>query len=295
MRAFPTAAAIAVAIGLSLPAPVDAGPKKKEKDPDWIEFVLLRDGNSAGKFGFKTTRAASGQVFTSSELEMKVKRGGLAIQTHVERDPPGRLVKYRKWVGAEGARPDLIAFWKGKKLRVVSKLKGKRFNKDLSPADGFVCLDRLGFHLYSYLAQSWAQSQPAELPAVSLHDAKLTKVALKKVGVATFKNKAGEEVTAQAVSVKAKGFSLTMFVGEKPIYLGFQGKKMLMLRKGWNLVSVEEETGTPVDGADGKDPVDATGTKKPGDAQEDPEEDPTEDAEEDAKEGSKEDLPPLPE
>jgi len=136
----------------SLAAPALArGKKGDEKDPDWIEFTILREGQPAGTFGFKTVTAeASGNIFTTSKLEMKARKGTLGIMTHVELHPSGKLIKYRKWVGNEGARPDLIAFWKDDNtLRVVSKLRKQRFSRDLSPPEGFVPLDGLGFHLYS--------------------------------------------------------------------------------------------------------------------------------------------------
>jgi len=281
---------VVVVVVCALAAPAGAAPpeKDKEKDPDWIEFALLREGVRAGTFGFKTTAAASGQLFTSSKLDLKVKRGGLSIQTHVERDPSGRLVKYRKWVGNEGARPDLIAFWKGKKLRIVSKVKKNRFTKDVAPPEGFAILDRLGFHLYSHVAALWKRSQPEETPNVSLHNGATGTLRMKRVGTATFKHPGGNEVKAQAVSVRAEGFTLTIFVGEKPVYLGFKGKKLLMIRKGWNLLSVEEGAGEAGDDASSAEWTESEqdSAKEAGDGKEAGDK---EDAD------GKQDLPPLPE
>lgn len=220
-----------------------AGPKKGEKAPDWVEFVVLRGGEDAGTFGFNTTTsAASGNLFSSAKLDLKTGKGKLAIQTHVELTPDGKLEKYRKWVGKEGAQPDVIAFWMGKKLRVVSKLKGAKFTSDLQPADGFVTLDRLGFAMYAQLGLLWKKDHPASVPCLFVHRGKMGDVAMKAAGTATLKNLKGEEVKAEAVEVSAKGFKFTMFLGEKPVFLGFQSSKISLVRKGWNLVSVDSQT-----------------------------------------------------
>ncbi len=212
--------------------------KKKEEAPPPIEFTVLRDGKPAGTFSYKIA-VFSGKVFSSSQLEMKTRKGTLAILTHVEKDGAGKLLKYRKWVGNEGATPDLIAFWKDdSKLRIVSKLKSSRFTKDLSPAKGFEVLDQLGFHLYGDIAELWSKTETTGFNAIALHKGRMDKVTLEDAGIVVLKDKEGKEVTAKALHLRSKGFNLTIFVGDKPRYLGFQSKHVTLVRKGWNLVGV---------------------------------------------------------
>ena len=285
MRTMFSLLSLLLMVTVALPEASARDKKEEEKDPDWIEFSVLRDGEQSGTFGFKTVTAeASGNVFTTSKLEMKTRRGTLGIMTHVELHPSGKLIKYRKWVGNEGARPDLIAFWKDATLRIVSKIPKHRFTRDLSPGDGFVPLDGLGFHLYAHLASLWKKSQPESLPCVRLHKGKSDTLTMQRTGTAVLKNKAGKQVTAQAVHVKAKGFNLVLFVGDKPTYLGFKSRKVLLVRNGWNLVSLEE-------GDAGKEEVKGETPKETEKPAED--EKPAEKKEE--VKGKKEERPPLPE
>jgi hypothetical protein len=290
--------ALALALSGFSPAVLAQGKKDKEaKDPDWLEFSLLKDGQPAGIFGFKTTAGASGQIYTSSQLEMKGKRGGLAIQTHVEKDPSGKLIKYKKWIGSQGAAPDVIAFWNGKKLRIVSKAKDAPFTKDLSPAEGFFLLDRYGFHLYADLVGLWKARQQAKTPFVALHTGKTGTLEMSAVGSVNLKDGAGKEVKGSAVKVKADKLELTLFVGEKPSYLGFQAGKLVMIRKGWNLVSVEAGVlaPAPIEGEAAEPPKDdkkpETEEKKPAPEEKKPEAEKKPAAEE----KKSADLPPLPE
>ena len=60
-------------------------------------------------------------------------------------------------------------------------------------------------------------------------------------------------MNARVVNLTAPGFSLAVFVGDKPSYLGINSKKLLAIRKGYSLVSIDEndkavpadDTGTP--------------------------------------------------
>ena len=234
-----------VVLTATVPADALARQKKKEGPPP-TEFTILRDGKPAGTFSY-TVATFSGKYFCSSKLAMKTKRGTVAIMAHVEKDGAGKLLKYRKWVGNEGASPDVIAFWMGEKLRVVSKLKGKRFTRDLTPGKGFQVLDQLGFHLYADLADLWHKEKTGEFEAVTINLGRLDKVTLEPVGVAVFKDSAGQEVRAQAVHLKSQSFNLTFFVGEKRRYLGFKSKRLVLIRKGWNLLRVEEAVASEVE------------------------------------------------
>ncbi len=212
---------------------------KTAEGPPPIEFTILRDGKVSGTFSYKVA-TFSGKYFSSSQLEMKTKKGTIVILTHVEKDGAGKLLKYRKWVGNEGASPDIIAFWNNDKLRVVSKVKGKRFTKDLTPGKGFQVLDQMGFALYGDLADLWHKKKLQEFEVATIHVGRLDKASMASAGVAILKDSAGKEVQAEAVSLKSKSFNLTFFVGEKQRYLGFKSKRMVLIRKGWNLVRVEE-------------------------------------------------------
>ncbi|MBM4352952.1 MAG: hypothetical protein FJ109_04035 [Deltaproteobacteria bacterium] len=236
---------LAVSAALALASEVAAADGKTAKDPDWIEMTILKAGKPVGELGFKTVATATGMSYTSSKMELKGKKGALAIQTHVEREKDGKVVKYRKWVGNQGADPDVIAFWKDKALRVVSKVPKHRFANDLKPAAGFVPVDKLGYHLYSFVAVAWAAGKPTSIPCVYVDKGTTGTLALKAAGTATLKSAGGEEVTAEAVEVVAEKYTLTLFVGTKPIYLGFQSKGTLVLRKGWTLVSVSNEAPLP--------------------------------------------------
>jgi hypothetical protein len=240
--------ALITCIALAAIAPTTALARKKKKEPPPpIEFTILRDGAPSGTFSY-TEATFSGKYFTSSKLEMKTKRGTVAIMTHVEKDGAGKLLKYRKWVGNEGAKPDVIAFWKGPSLRVVSKLKGKRFTRDLAPAKGFQVLDQLGFHLYGDLIGPWESNEVEGFEAVTIHKGRLDKVTLAAAGVAILKDSAGKEVMAEAVSLKSKSFNLIFFIGEKQRYLGFKSKRMVLIRKGWNLLRIDENATTKPEG-----------------------------------------------
>jgi len=214
--------------------------KKDEKDPDWIEFALLRDGKPGGRFGFKTVVSGSGKIYTSSKLNAKTRKGELLIRTSVERHPSGKVEKYKKWIGKAAHAPKLIAWWLDGKFRVVSKVKKKRFKRDVSPDEGFMILDRSGFHLYADIVGLWKKSGAGEYPCVVMHKGEKGTVTLADGGSAILKNKKAEEIKARVVALTAPGFKLSVFVGEKPKYLGFNSKKLLVLREGYSLVSVDE-------------------------------------------------------
>ena len=242
MRIHIGALLVLVALAAAIPTDALARKKKKQTIPP-IEFTILRDGKPAGTFSYKVA-IFSGKYFTSSQLEMKTKRGTVAIMTHVEKDGTGKLLKYRKWVGNEGAKPDVIAFWRGANLRVVSKIKGKRFTRDLSPGKGFQVLDQLGFHLYGDLAGPWQKNGLEKFEAVTIHKGRLDNVTLTSAGVAVLKDSAGNEVMAEAISLKSKSFNLTFFVAAKQLYLGFKSKRMVLIKKGWNLLRIDESSTT---------------------------------------------------
>jgi hypothetical protein len=277
--------------------------KKKEEAPPPIEFSVLRKGKPAGTFSYKVA-TFSGKYFSSSQLELNTGKGTLAIMTHVEKDGAGKLIKYRKWVGNEGARPDVIGFWNDDKLRIVSKINGKRFTRDLVPAKGFEVLDQLGFHLYGDLAETWAKGPRTSFQAVTIHKGRLDNVTLAPAGTAILKDVAGKEVRAQAVHLKTKSFDLTFFVGEKPRYLGFKSKSMILVRKGWNFLRLEAgEVGPEVAPAEPEAAAAETVAEEPGKGEE-PETDAPEKGEpvkeaspptEIPQDSATKDLPPLPE
>ena len=237
----------------ALPRKKKTEKKKDEKDPDWIEFALLREGKPGGDFGFKTVVSESGKIYTSSKLNAKTRKGNLLIRTSVERHPSGKVEKYKKWIGKAAHAPKVIAWWRDGKFRVVSKVKKKRFKKDLAPDDGFVILDRSGFHLYADIVGLWKKSGAGEYPCVVMHKGEMGTVTLADGGSAILRNKRNEEVNARVVNLTAPGFSLAVFVGDKPSYLGINSKKLLAIRKGYSLVSIDEndkavpaeDTGTP--------------------------------------------------
>jgi hypothetical protein len=282
-----TLAAIVLISALVLPVPPGALARKKKEDaPPPIEFTILRDGKPSGTFSYKMA-SFSGKHFSSSTLEMKTRKGTLAVMTHVERDESGKLVKYRKWVGNEGARPNVIAFWQEDNLRIVSKLKKARFKRNLSPPEGFIVLDQLGFHLYGDLAKMWSAAPFTDKTAFIVHKGSLDKVTFKSEGLAILTNKQGEEVQAQAVKLKSKSFNLTFFVGEKPAYLGFMSKHVLLVRKGWNFVRIDAGESAVPDEQKSDAIVNPESEKA-----ENPE---SEKAENPEKEPADKDLPPLPE
>jgi hypothetical protein len=237
--AFAFAFAFALTLACALPQPAYAG--KKDEKPDWIEFRVLRKGKPAGDFHFKTVTSASGKIYTSSKLNLKTRKGVLTIRGHVERHPSGRLEKYKKWVGKKGHSPKLIAWWLKGKLRVVSKVKKHRFTRDVSPPDEFALLDRLGFHLYADLAGLWKVKGALETPVLLLHKGKMDTLSLSDGGTAILKNKVGEELKVRVVSVTSKGVTLSLFVGDKPTYLGFQSATLMLLREGYSFVAANPD------------------------------------------------------
>jgi hypothetical protein len=229
-------------LAAGLAAPVWAGDKDKDaKDPDWLEFAVLKDGKDAGLFGFKTVSTGSGKIFTSAKLEMMTgKKVTLQIQFHVERDPDGTLAKYKKWIGKQqgSADTDLIVFWPyEKKMRIVSK-NPKKYKADLTPPKPFYVYDPFGYHFYADLAGLWKSKGAGQYDCLTLDDGKLVKVKLSDGGVAKMK-RGEEEVSVAAVKVEGAGPEVTLLVGEKPVFLGFLSKEYVVLRHGFNYLSTD--------------------------------------------------------
>lgn len=248
--------ALSLAVGVG---EVLAGPKDK-KDPDWLEFDVYRDGQDAGTFGFKTVTAPSGTLYTSTKLEVEGKGGGkLSIQTLVERHPSGRLEKYKKWIGIARADPSVIAFWYKDKLRVVSKGKPK-FTKDLVMAEGFGILDAYGFHQFFELAALWKAKGITSVPVAVMHKGEQRTATLAPVGMALLKDPKGAEVKATRLHVRTRGFDVEVFLGERPMFLGFRSSHLTMWKKGWSLIKGD----LPLEGeVEEPDPVESVPEKAP--------------------------------
>jgi len=217
---------------------------KEKKDPDWIEFEISRDGRRAGAFGYKTVTGASGTIYTSSKLEMEGKRGSLQVRTLVERFPSGKIDKYKKYVGLAKADPTVIVFWYKDKLRAISKGRNS-FTRDLTPTGDFGLVDSDGFHLFADLVALWKVKGVTSLDVLAVHKGEIRPLTMKPAGLAVLKDAKGAEVQVTRLHLRAKGVDIQAFVGDRPMFLGFQSAHVLMLRKGWSLVKGELPLAVP--------------------------------------------------
>ena len=243
-RLLPTAAALALT--LSLVAPAVGAPPKDKPDPDRRILSVLKDGEKIGELSYKWVRTPSGNEFASSKAELKTGGSKYIIRTHLKRRADGVVDKYKKWMGLEGAKPDVIVFWKGDKIRTVSKIPDRKFTRTYAPPASFAILDELCFHLYRDFVRSWRADGDGARDVLGIGDGKFSRVIVGGAGTAavTRKDKAR---TMDVVSVEIDGQRTLVYADEKDEIWGVIAPGLTLTRGGWALGEVQAPVAAPSD------------------------------------------------
>ncbi|MFH1529691.1 MAG: hypothetical protein ABIK09_03030 [Pseudomonadota bacterium] len=231
---------------LSLAAHAAAGPPKEKPDPDRRVLDVTKDGEKIGELSYKWVRTPSGNEFASSKAELKNGGSKYVIRTHLKRRPDGVVDKYKKWIGLEGAKPDVIAFWKGDKVRTVSRLPDRKFTRTFDPPESFSIVDELGFHLYRDFVRAWRTKGDGPRDVLGITDGKFAQVAVTGAGTAqiTRKDKAR---TVDVVAVELDGQRTLIYADEEDELWGIIAPGLTLTRGGWTLGAVQAPVAAPSD------------------------------------------------
>ena len=231
---------------LSLAAPAAGAPPEEKPDPDRRVLTVLKDGEKIGELSYKWVRTSSGNEFASSKAEIKTGGDKFIIRSHLKRRPDGLVEKYKKWIGLEGAKPDVIVFWKGDKIRTVSKIPDRKFTRTYAPPASFAILDELCFHLYRDFVRSWRADGDGARDVLGIGDGKFSRVIVGGAGTAavTRKDKAR---TMDVVSVEIDGQRTLVYADEKDEIWGVIAPGLTLTRGGWALGEVQAPVAAPSD------------------------------------------------
>jgi hypothetical protein len=147
------------------------------------EFVVLDDGAEKGTMTFRWATGPSGGVFGFSNMELKSGRTNYLVRTHLQTRADRVMEKYKKWIGRDGAEPELIAFWKDPKVRVVRRGHDK-FTKNVQPPSTFVVVDPEAPYLHQETVRLLLASGQDSLDVQVLlaPEGRLDKVKASKIG-----------------------------------------------------------------------------------------------------------------
>jgi hypothetical protein len=175
--------ALYLSLLLTLLLTPSAQASQKVSDKNLREFIILEDGVEKGTMSFRWATSAAGGFFGFSNQELKSGRTSHLIRTHLQARADRVMEKYKKWIGRDGAEPELIAFWKDPKVRVVRKGKGK-FTKNLQPPATFVVVDPEAGYLHQETVRLLFMSgmETLETPVLLASEGRLDTVKAKKVG-----------------------------------------------------------------------------------------------------------------
>ena len=250
-----TAAAVVL---LSFAGPVIGAPPKDKPDPDRRVLVVEKDGEKIGELSYKWVRTASGNEFASSKTELKTGGSKYIIRTHLKRRADGVVEKYKKWIGLEGAKPDVIAFWKDDKIRTVSKIPNQKFTRTFDPPETFAILDEMGFHLYRDFVRSWRRDGDGGHQVLTISDGRFVEVAVSGAGTAevTRKEKAR---TMDVIAVEIAGQRTLIYADDKDELWGIIAPGLTLTKGGWTLGAVQAPVAAPPVSEPGSDPVSEPG------------------------------------
>jgi hypothetical protein len=253
----------ALALTLSLAAPAVAAPPKDKPDPDRRVLTVMKDGEKIGELSYKWVQTPSGNEFASSKAELKTGGSKYVIRTHLKRRPDGTVDKYKKWLGLEGAKPDVIVFWKGDKIRTVSTLPDRKFTRTYAPPGAFSILDEVGFHLYRDLVRAWRKTGDGAQDVLGIGDGKFSQVTVTGVGTAELTRKDKARIV-DVVSVDINGQQTLIYTDETDELWGVAAPGLTLTRGGWALGAVRAPVAAPAEDPALGDPSEAgTGTEVP--------------------------------
>lgn len=235
------------------PSDSTAGSKKKEgPDPDRRDMDIFKGDSKIGTTSYKWVTTDQGTTFASSTLEISTGGGKLFIRTHLKNNPDGKMDKYKKWIGRTGAKPTIIAFWKGNKIRVVSK-GDKSFSKDLTvPGAGeFVVMDDFALHLYQDLGKRYLSAGITSFPALVAHEGRFDELKLKAAGNSSVSRK-GETRALKVLDISSPDKTVRIHLAENGEIWAVEEGKLLAVRQGWTLGAVSQEAAAPVVVDEGK-------------------------------------------
>ncbi len=238
-----------LALTMALVAPAAAAPPKDKPDPDRRVLTVKKDGEKIGELSYKWVRTASGNEFASSKAELKTGGSRYIIRTHLKRRPDGAVEKYKKWIGLEGAKPDVIVFWKGKKVRTVSKVPDRKFTRTYEPPESFIILDELAFHLYRDFVRAWRTGGDGARDVLGIGDGKFAQVSVTNAGTAQITRKEKAQAV-EVIAVEAKGQRTLVYVDDEDELWGIIGPGLTLTRGGWALGEVQAPVAAPTDPTD---------------------------------------------
>lgn len=241
-----TATALLMALFL-LGASAAAAPPKDEPDPDKRVLAVHKDGEKIGELTYKWVQTSSGNEFASSKVELKTGHGRYVIRTHLKRRPDGTVEKYKKWIGRGGSKPEVIIFWKGQKVRIVSKIPDNSFTRTHTPPEGFLTLlDELGFHLYRDFVRSWRKGGDGPRQVLSVKTGRFTTVSVTGAGKAQLTRKDRARMV-DVVAVEHEGQQTLVYADEKDELWGVVAPGLTLTRGGWALGEVQAPVAAPAE------------------------------------------------
>jgi len=242
--------------------PAAGAPPKDEPDPDRRVLVVEKEGEKIGELSYKWVRTASGNEFASSKAELRTGGSRYVIRTHLKRRADGVVEKYKKWIGLEGHRPDVIVFWKENRIRTVSKIPDRKFTRTFDPPESFYIIDELGFHLYRDFVRSWRRDGDGARNVLATRDGRFSEVSVTGWGTAlvTRKDKAR---TVDVVAVELDGQRTLVYADDRDELWGLVAAGLTLTRGGWALGEVMAPVAAPVDDVSAEHPppsADSVGT-----------------------------------
>ena len=244
-----TATALMLALLLLLAASATAGPPKDEPDPDKRVLAVHKDGEKIGELTYKWVQTSSGNEFASSRIELKTGHGKYVVRTHLKRRPDGTVEKYKKWLGNAGSKPEVIVFWFGQKIRIVSKIPDNSFTRTHTPPEGFLLLDELGFHLYRDFVRSWRKSGDGPRQFLSVKTGRFTTISVTGAGKAQLTRKDRARMV-DVVAVEREGQRTLIYADEEDELWGVVAPGLTLTRGGWALGEVQAPVAAPADPGD---------------------------------------------
>ena len=249
MTRYPTATALLLAFFLVRATSAAAAPPKDEPDPDKRVLAVHKDGEKIGELTYKWVQTSSGNEFASSKVELKTRGGSFIVRTHLKRRADGTMEKYKKWIGSGGAKPEVIIFWKGQKIRIVSKIPDNSFTRTHTPPEGFLLLDELGFHLYRGFVRSWRKNGDGPCQVLSVKEGRFATVSVTGAGEAQLTRKDRARMVG-VVAVEHEGQQTLIYVDEKDELWGIVAPGLTLTRGGWALGEVQAPVAAPADPGD---------------------------------------------
>jgi hypothetical protein len=138
----------------------------------------------------------------------------------------------------------VIVFWKGDKVRTVSKVADRKFTRTYAPPESFLVLDELGFHLYRDFVHAWRATGDGAQDVLGIGDGKFAQVTVTGAGTAQVTRKDKARVV-DVIAVEADGQRTLVYADEKDELWGIIAPGLTLNRGGWALGEVQAPVATP--------------------------------------------------